>query len=72
MPEVTPLPSWVYPWLLLGSVVLLPRPVPGRASFTFSPMVLSSLPVPDDVPAVGNNCFTHHINHCIMHQAGGC
>ena len=41
MPEVTPLPSWVYPWLPLGPVVLPPRPVPGRASFTFSPKVLS-------------------------------
>ena len=46
VPEVTPLPSWLYPWPypwpLLCPVVLPPRPVPGRASFTFSPMVLSS------------------------------
>ena len=42
VPEVTPLPSWLYPWPLLSPVVLPPRPTPGRASFAFSPMVLSS------------------------------
>ena len=69
-PEVTPLPSWLYPWLLLGSVVLLPRPVPGRASFAFSPIVLLSLPVPDDAPAVGKTCF--HRPHSPLHHAADC
>ena len=40
VPEVRPLPSWPYPCPLLGPDVL-PCPVPGRASFTFSPKVLS-------------------------------
>ena len=71
MPEVTPLPSWVYPWLPLGPVVLPLCPVPGMASFTFSPMVLLSLPVPDDAPAVGKTCQTNHIHHCSMLQAAG-
>ena len=69
MPEVPPLPSWVYPWLPLAPVVLLLRPAPGRASFTFSPMVLLSLLVPDDAPAVGKTRFTDHTHHWTMQQA---
>ena len=54
VPEVMPLPSWLYPWPLLCPVVLPPRPVPGRASFALSPRVLLSVYSPgmlDPLPA---------------------